>query len=181
MNKQVNDSQIQEQLRADDKEALKKVYIAYKQEFLNYAKRYPLNREDIIDCYQDAIIAMHQNFATKGLELQNSSIKTYLFGIGKNKLFRKLKKNGQLIHMEKLSDSILEVSIEEIGENPRIAELAMKLNNISESCQSLLKLFYYRNLTIDEIVEVTDYKDGNTVRSHKSRCIRRLKSLFNKM
>ena len=56
-------------------------------------------------------------------------------------------------------------------------ELAKLIGNISESCRELLRLYYYRNLSINEIVERTQYKDANTVKSHKSRCMKRLKSL----
>jgi len=56
--------------------------------------------------------------------------------------------------------------------------LAQRMNEISDSCRSLLKLFYYRGLTIDDIVEQTHYKDSNTVRSQKSRCLKHLKSLL---
>ncbi|MEL6925658.1 MAG: hypothetical protein AAFO94_16555 [Bacteroidota bacterium] len=39
-------------------------------------------------------------------------------------------------------------------------------------------MFYYRGLSIAEIVEQTDYKDANTVKAYKSRCLKKLKQLI---
>ena len=71
-----------------------------------------------------------------------------------------------------------EINLEEDLPTEIQIKLSQNLKLISESCQIILKLFYYRGLTIDEIVEQTEYKDPNTVRSHKSRCLKRLKTLF---
>ena len=173
-----SDNQLQKQLRLDNKKALEEVYNMYRQEFLNYSKRYPLVEADIVDIYQDAVIAMHQNFVMSQLELETSSIKTYLFGIGKNKIFKKLKEEHKVLRIEtETSDSYETVDIEPHAPTHNQIILAKKLNEISESCKTILKLFYYRGLTIDDIVATTDYKDGNTVRSQKSRCLKHLKTL----
>ena len=174
----ISDDQLQQRLRADDKKALEEVYITYKSEFINYSKRYKLETSDILDVYQDAIIAMHQNFVMSQIELKASSIKTYLFGIGKNKLFKKLKDKQRLLRVEMETDGYTEIDFNDTNPSDNQLKLARRLNEISDSCRQVLQLFYYRGLTIEEIVELTHYKDGNTVRSHKSRCLKHLKSLF---
>ncbi|MGB5983239.1 MAG: sigma-70 family RNA polymerase sigma factor [Nonlabens sp.] len=178
MNKATEDYKLQIALRADDKKALEKVYLDYRLEFLHYSKRYSLDELDVLDIYQDAVIAMHQKFVMSQLELKSSSVKTYLFGIGKNKIFKKLKKEQRFLRKEIENEDYTEISIEDDSPTERQLLLSKRLEEISETCKSLLKLFYYRNLTIDEIVDLTDYKDGNTVRSQKSRCLKHLKSLF---
>lgn len=179
MENKVKDHQLQKQLRADDKTALQQLYVAYKMEFINYAKRYTLDEQDVLDIYQDAVIAMHQNFVMKQVTLESSTVKTYLFGIAKHKVFKKLKEEQRLLRVHNIPDDTVEIDLNEDEPSAQQKALAKKISEISESCQTLLKLFYYRNLTIDEIVEQTDYKDGNSVRSHKSRCLKRLKTFFN--
>ena len=178
MKNTVSDIQLQKQLRADDKVSLEKVYTDYRDEFLNYSKRYKIEDSDVLDIYQDAVIAMHQNFVTNQLVLTKSTIKTYLFGIGKNKIFKFLKNQNKLVRKSVVNDEFDEIKIDEDNPTAIQIKLSENLKLISESCQDILKLFYYRNLTIDEIVAQTDYKDSNTVRSHKSRCMKRLKTLF---
>jgi RNA polymerase sigma-70 factor (ECF subfamily) len=58
--------------------------------------------------------------------------------------------------------------------------LTKHFKNLSESCQEILRLFYYRGLTVQEIVDGTHYKDRNTVKSHKSRCLKGLKEKIDK-
>ncbi|NQX76191.1 sigma-70 family RNA polymerase sigma factor [Gilvibacter sp.] len=178
MERNTDPQNLESRLRADDKSALEQVYKLYREEFLNYVKRYKIDDAQAMDIYQDTIIAMHQNFVTKQLQLQQSSLKTYLFGIGKNKVFRYLKLSDRHLRWEAdFEDQELE-SPEEPGLSPQQKLLARKLNQISERCREVLLLFYFRNLTISEIVEQTHYKDVNTVKSHKSRCMKNLKTLM---
>lgn len=178
MNKNLTDFELQNLLRADNKEALEMIYTKHRNEFLNYAKKFNLSKHLILDIYQDAIIAMHQNFVIKKLNLNSSSIKTYLFGIGKFKILNKLKQDKRLLNIDVKDDAHNEIIIDDDSPSEQTILLSKNLEKISDSCKKVLKLYYYRNLTIDEIVAQTDYKDGNTVRSHKSRCLKRLKSLF---
>lgn len=178
MGNTASEYKLQVALRADNKKALEQVYTNYRDEFVNYSKRYPLDESDILDIYQDAVIAMHQNFVMSQLELKSSSIKTYLFSIGKNKIFNKLKSKQRFLRVEIQNNEYTEIELDDAVPSELQIALSKRLNEISESCKSILKLYYYRNLTVDEIVDLTHYKDGNTVRSHKSRCLKHLKSLF---
>ncbi|WP_298425177.1 sigma-70 family RNA polymerase sigma factor [uncultured Kordia sp.] len=179
MNRNSTDAELQDLLRSDDKKALETIYVKYKNEFLNYAKKYGLDTYNATDIYQDAIIAMHHNFVSSQLVITSSSIKTYLFGIGKFKILKKLKEEQKFLNVEaKEEDTYTETRIEELEPSEQSITLSKNLDKMSESCRKVLELFYYRNLTVEEIVQLTDYKDGNTVRSHKSRCLKRLKSLF---
>lgn len=180
MKKRVSDEQLQSLLRSDDKDALEDVYTSYRQEFVNFSKRYDIENADVLDVYQDTVIAMHQNFVQSQIELKTSTVKTYLFGIGKNKLFKKLNEKQRVlrVEVEHTADNYTEINLEENLPTENQKKLAKRLDEISGTCKELLNLFYYRNLTIEEIVELTHYKDGNTVRSNKSRCLKSLKTLF---
>lgn len=178
MSRNSTDAELQDLLRSDDKKALETIYVQYKSEFLNYSKKYSLGKDVALDIYQDSIIAMHHNFVSSQLVITSSSIKTYLFGIGKFKILKKLKEQDKYLRVETKEESFTEIYVEEVSPSERAVMLSQNLAKISESCRNVLELFYYRNLTVDEIVQLTDYKDGNTVRSHKSRCLKRLKSLF---
>ena len=177
MSRSTAESELQSQLRANDRGAFKKLYTHYREEFLNFSKRYGVTRDDALDVYQDATVALFQKFVSQQFEIKHSTVKTYLFGIAKNKLYQVLKKNSKKVEFEwELNVEAEQELNEEISED--VKKLADRINSLSESCQRLIKMFYYRNLTVDEIVELTEYNDGNTVRSHKSRCVKRLKKLF---
>lgn len=165
---------LQERMRLDDKTALDFIYREYKEGFMNYAIRFELSKDNLEDVFQDSVIALYQNLATKKIVLKSSSIKTYLYGIAKNMIYTRFSKRIHTV------DVIDDIAIDEnsiADREPTLQQhlLAKHFKNISISCQEILKLFYYRGLTIKEIVESTDYKDENTVKSHKSRCLKGLK------
>ena len=169
-----NDNSLQERMRQDDKTALDFIYREYKDGFINYALKYELSRDDLEDVFQDVVIAVYQNFAIKETVLKSSSLKTYLYGIGKNMIFTRFKK--QIKTVEVIDDLITEEK-ELDDQKPTLEQhlLAKHFTNLSTSCQEILRLFYYRGLSVKEIVTSTDYKDENTVKSHKSRCLKGLK------
>ena len=53
--------------------------------------------------------------------------------------------------------------------------LQQHLKSLGEKCQQLLTLFYYRGLTIQEIMEAENYNSENVVKAAKSRCMKTLK------
>jgi RNA polymerase sigma-70 factor (ECF subfamily) len=176
-----SDTAWQERLRRDDKKALTEVYQKHRQAFIQYAKRFNLSQEDLMDVYQDAVIAMHQNFVMKQLKLENTSIKTYLFGIGKNMIFSRLKENSKYQAAQEVPDEVEEVQWEKDSPTEEQRKLAKYFGKLGASCQEILKMFYYRSLTVKEIVAMSHYKDENTVKSHKSRCLKKLTQLVNQI
>ncbi|WP_298423449.1 sigma-70 family RNA polymerase sigma factor [uncultured Kordia sp.] len=171
---------LQTRLRNDDKKALEEVYLNYKDAFVNYGLRFQLDREDLIDVYQDSVIAMYQNFTQKQTELNGSSLKTYLFSIGKHKIYDRLKEQKQLVGAVVVEDDYEEIELTESILSEEQLQLRKYFGHLGESCQHILRLFYYRGLSIKEIVSQTQYKDENTVKSHKSRCLKKLITLIKK-
>ena len=171
----VNDEQsLEQRMRQDDKTALDFIYREYRDGFINYALRFELDREDLEDIFQDSIIAMYQKFAVKQTVLKSSSIKTYLYGIGKNMIYNRFK--NQVTRSEIIDDRFEDTQEMESHEpNLKQKLLAKHFKDLSPSCQKILNLFYYRGWSINEIVMGTEYKDENTVKSHKSRCLKGLK------
>lgn len=169
---------LQERLRRDDKKALAEVYSAHKEVFLNYGVRYNLDRSELMDIYQDSVVAMYQNFVEKQTVLEKSTIKTYLFGIAKNQIFSSLKAKSRLYALPDEPEEIETVTLDTEVVTQEQKLLATYFNRIGESCQEILKMYYYRGLTIKEMVEYSHYKDENTVKSHKSRCLKKLKQLI---
>ncbi|MGH1383940.1 RNA polymerase sigma factor [Kordia sp.] len=169
---------LQSRLRNDDKKALEEVYVTYKDAFVNYGLRFNLDKEDLIDVYQDSVIAMYQNFITKQTHIENSTLKTYLFSIGKHKIYDRLKERKLLVGGIVVEDDYEEIDLNETTLTNEQELLRKYFSHLGKSCQQVLKLFYYRSLSIKEIVSQTEYKDANTVKSHKSRCMKKLIALI---
>ena len=167
-------------LAKDDKSVLDALYKEYRDPFLNYFKRYALSEDALKDLYQETMIAFYQNGVRGKLKDLSSSIKTYIFGIGKYKaidMIRKQKKNAELLNV---SDEFETIELEEKELTTEQQKLKRHFTQLGESCQKMLTMFYYRGLDISDIVEIGGYKDANSVKSHKSRCVKQLRSLVNK-
>jgi RNA polymerase sigma-70 factor (ECF subfamily) len=174
------EKKVLERVAKDDKKALDHLYIKYREPFLAYFRKYEISEEEIKDLYQDTMIAFYQSGVKGKLNSISSSIKTYVFGIGKNKavdLMRKKKIDMRVKNREPEYESI---QVDDIELTPVQVKLRKHFNQLGESCKQMLTMFYYRGLDINDIVEIGGYKDANTVKSHKSRCLKKLRSLVNK-
>jgi len=163
---------------------ISQLYNNYRDEFLNFGKKFGLNYDDLVDIYQESFIALRKHALNGNLETVKSSLKTYLFGICKFMIFDLLKERKKTIlydaTIHNANDTIELISFkkEEIELTREHNLLMTNFKKLGKKCQKLLTLFYSKGLTIDEIVECTNYANGGVVRSQKSRCIRTLKDLI---
>ena len=180
----MNEQQLILLLKASDKKTLEKVYIDNRDAFINFARKFKLSDDDIVDVYQDAIIAFREKAVEGKLENLSCSISTFLFGIGKYMLFDKARKNNKKVAdfpLENEAYNYKEMSISFIEETPNEFQLLLQkgFDSLGKKCKEVLTLFYYRGFTIDEIAEKLNYNNKNVVKSQKSRCIKQLKDIIN--
>lgn len=169
---------LKEAFREDAELTMKKVYTTYRTEFIGFARRHQLTEDDILDAYQDALIALYQNLVAGKITHSSSSVKTYLFGIGKHKLLNILKrqKNTPVVDLdERMLPAIKEHETAVLSEAVTDA-IAL----LGDSCRQILTLFYYRKYSIEAIMTQMQMKNENTVKATKSRCLKQLKKLISK-
>jgi len=181
----MNEQQLILLLKNSDKEALKNLYLENRNSFIGFARKFNVSENDILDAYQDAIIALTEKAHRGEIDNLKCSVKTYLFGIGKYMLFEKARKNKKRIvdfPREKEAYNFQEITSNFFDEEPNKFELLLQKGfaSLGKKCKEVLRLFYYRGFTIDEISEKLNYKDKNVVKSQKSRCIKQLKEKIKK-
>lgn len=171
-------------LKTGDPLEVSKLYNSHRNAFLNFGKKYGLSYDDLCDIYQEAFIALRKNALNNKLDSVNSSLKTYLFGIGKYKIFDLLKEKKSTTSYDTTKLGIFDSTEMVITENDNEdltheqGLLRTHFKKLGKKCQEVLTLFYSRGLSIDEIVEHSDYSDGSVVRSQKSRCLKTLKDMI---
>jgi len=160
------------------------LYYKHRDAFINFGKKYGLDYDDLTDIYQEAFIALRNKALSGKLEDVKSSLKTYLFGIGKYMIFDRLKEKRKTTNLD---NTLYKVSDEEIVvveiQKPQELTLEQRLlkqffKKLGKKCQELLTMFYSRGLSIDDIIELSDYSSSSVVRSQKSRCIKTLRELI---
>lgn len=96
----VKDQYLVDKLKQNDLNTLDRIYLTYKEEFFLFAHTFFIPSEDISDIYQETIISLYENVQDQKLEQLTSSLKTYLFAIGKFKIYKQLNKNKKIYHGE---------------------------------------------------------------------------------
>lgn len=180
------DKNILEDLREAREETFIEIYRKYRDSFnLWTASYYSCDKHTSSDCFQDAVIILMNNAKSGKLIQLNSGLKTYLFSVGKNVLLKKFSQKRNEIAFEEITAGYDAQGVQDYDElfdykdklTDKVAELAV---NMKEPCKSILKYYYYENLSMGKIAEVMKYKNADTVKSQKLRCIKYLEDLLGK-
>ena len=154
-------------------EALENLYRAHRVDFIAFAKKIGGSHlaEDI---YQDSIVVLYENIIHEKIGSFKSTVKTYLFSIGKYKLLQQLK---QVVNHGDEALASEEISYEDVelfnAEQKHRLKKAMEA--LGEVCKKILIMSYYQGLDNAEILVQMGQKNDQTLRATKSRCLRKLR------
>lgn len=166
-----------ELLKKGDSKTIEKIYQTHRKAFLSFGAKYNLSIDDLLDVYQDTIIAFIENIKKGHIDNLKSGIKTYLFSIGKYLIYSHLKEKSSNF-FEEISDEFEWFEIED--DNSEINNIEQALTQLGEQCYRILKLFYYEEKKLDEILQILPYENKDVLKSQKSRCLKQLKKILGK-
>lgn len=161
-----------------------------------------LSYDTIEDLYQDAFLAVHEN-CKLGRVKENTSWSAYIIQIGLNLASKQLRiatkmdsidqfdiynKEGQS-QMAQRIDKLLNATSSEnncIFSNANSdLVLGQELGTIPEPCSSIIRLYYYDRMSMNEIASAINFKNATTAKSKKSQCMKtlitRVKEAFSRM
>jgi RNA polymerase sigma-70 factor (ECF subfamily) len=174
-----NSKNIIDLIRSGDQLALKKVYDDNRIAFIKFSRIYNVKTNDALDIYQDAIIILYDNIVNGKITELSSKISTYLFAIGKYKIFQLHRDNAKVELKSELFVEEENIYLDVDLHNEKLTNQQELLNKyyslLGNRCKEILKLFYYEGYTLDEIIDILDYSDKKVLKSQKSRCIKQLK------
>jgi RNA polymerase sigma factor (sigma-70 family) len=154
-----------------------RIYGLYRNEFLFFLKkRGSINPDDILEIYQDAFMVLCNKIYENKLDANNltSSLKSYLFGVGIRLAYNINRKNGKLHDQDPFE--IPEIPDDEPGlgeENEKIIQKAV--NEMGEPCHTILVKQYWEDKRAEEIAIEMNYKNTDTAKTQKYKCIQKLK------
>ena len=115
-------------------------------------------------------------------------MKTYLFVIGYRHLRRVHQKNQKIEILAELPENelpndphFLENLIAEEEYQLQRTHLQKAIAQLPPACQRVLELYFYQGLTIPEIKNTLNYESENSVSVQKSRCLKALRDVLEKM
>lgn len=157
---------------------LKELYLACKPKFFSIAKTSTLCKADLLDVYQDAMVALLEMEQKNKLVTIKTSLDTYLLAIAKYMLYKRQKAAQQIV--AEMPDLLGEWDdFNDYKNEDNIQLLKHAFEKLGQQCRRLLQLFYYEQKKLDEIVQIMNYENKNAAKSQKYKCVQQLKNSTN--
>ncbi|MBK9151243.1 MAG: sigma-70 family RNA polymerase sigma factor [Saprospiraceae bacterium] len=171
------------QLKTDENSALKDLYSQYKKSCLQWIMgEFNIKAHEASEIFQTSVIIFYDNYKRDKLEGFTGDILPYVKGIIRNKCmeyFRKKEKSGITVTDHILINHVAEEDSEDkIKLENDISRMTFCLEILGEPCRSVLKLFYYDDMDMRSIAALMGYKNVDSVKTQKYKCIRRLQNIF---
>jgi len=169
-------------IQKGDEGVFRSIYNQYRPDFLTWSRKaFSLNREEAAEIFQESVVTLYENVINGRLVELRSSLKTYLFAIGKNKAMELLRQNNRQLPLTEVlpqaEDPLeeLELTAEMMKRQTLMKEC---LRELGQGCQEILTLYYFNELSLVQICERLSYKNEQTVKSQKFKCMEQLRKSF---
>lgn len=165
--------------RTDAQKQTTALFNLHKAKFIAYVrKEFPeIDEGTILEIYIDSFMIMYDNVRDGKLIVLKCELETYLIGIGKNLALRYLRKKRSLPETVFEDDlpELADVDEEEI-KNQKL-EIAFRLvSEMDKLCKEILFLFYWERKKMFEIAKIMNYKDEDSAKNRKSKCMKKIKT-----
>ena len=178
-----------ERIAQGDRNALTQIYKEYQSDFYGWSRKmFKISREEAEEIFQESVVTLYENVINHKLTTMKSSLKTYLFAIGKNKALEFLRRSNRQDSLDAhphLDEDKIFIESDPVFDSD--SELIRKqklmkacIVNLGDTCQEILTLFYFHNSSLAQIKEKLSYKNEESVKSQKFKCMERLRSNFMK-
>lgn len=178
MDKYQDDENRLKRLQGGNEQEWKLLYDDLRSPFrLFFMKIAGLDPEEAGQLFHDTMVVLHRN--VKGGKLEGplqSSLKTYLFGIGKNVL-RKKGRGGDW--ETEIPDVAMIPEVENDHNQEANAALVRRLlAQIGEACRELLELVYLKGYVMEAVAKELNISNEGTVRKRKFDCLKKMRTLM---
>ena len=152
--------------------------------FAFFRTRYSKEDAYILDLFQDTCIVLWKNIQHGKLteEGLKSALSTYLLSIGKYTMMAKDRKFKEIVNdSELLKLAFVEDDSEELRRRIELEDFVYRMvSEMKPPCDKLLKAQYWDKLSGAEIAEKYGYSGPDSVKTQKSKCIKKLRPLIEK-
>jgi RNA polymerase sigma-70 factor (ECF subfamily) len=165
-----------------DEEPLRLIYTEYQHDFITWSTgKFNCTEDRSREIFQECVVALYDNIRSGRLKTLSSSLKTYLFAVGRNK-FMEWNRNKQCTRRRKVgfgrhcACSSIEKTIEQ---KEKLIVMAFEaVDSLNEPCRSILIDYYINGFSLDELTMKYAYNQKNTTKTKKYKCLKRLQRRF---
>ena len=176
------DARILDMLRQGDEEALTMLYRSNRKPVTAFVLKNNGTPDDAEDMLQEALIILWERVRSGRFEYA-AKLDTFVYATVKNmwmrRLFRKRREVAASPNPDE-SPSDARSALEEMvsGEESRIVRDAV--DELGEPCRTLLLLFYWEELSMEDIATRLGFANAETAKSKKYQCKKALQTLLQK-
>ena len=158
----------------------------YRQEregFIRWSRRtFGCEEDEAVEVFQKSMIALYEKIDSGQLKNLSSSLKTYLYAIGRNLLLKSFRHQDRV---KLMGDDWPEMEVEmahlELEMTKEERQLKVAMNKLQAGCRKLLDMFYYHNFSFEAIADEMDYNTLDVVRTKKYKCLRQLRKFISNL
>ncbi|TCV19486.1 RNA polymerase sigma factor (sigma-70 family) [Sphingobacterium alimentarium] len=179
---EVSDTEIIAGIAVGDNRIINKIYKSFFPSIAHMIVSNNGSNDEAKDVFQEAVMVLYDKITQQQFEL-NSKLSTFLYAVSRRLWLKQLSRKGHTLNTTDISDfeDILHVE-EDIQEHQEIENQFEQMNEamyqLGEPCQTLLKDFYIKNLSMQEITEKFGYTNSDNAKTQKYKCLQRLKKIF---
>lgn len=167
-----------DQLRSAEQELSEKgwrfVYKNYFPMVKELVSKHHGTESDAIDIFHDALLILNRNLKT-GTFREESSIKTYIYGICRNLWLKEMDRKQKQSDRE--SEFARDIH-EEINYLQHVEVVSKLMSELQEDCQTILIEYYYNNKSMEQIRQLFRLNSIQAAKNKKWRCLGYLIRLF---
>jgi RNA polymerase sigma factor (sigma-70 family) len=147
---------------------------------MNYALRNNGTADDAQDLLQESLVVLWERVRAGKFE-HKARLSTFIYATAKNIWSQRLRKKEREVASsldpegdQDFSPSVLETMIE----TERARSVREALDRIGEQCRKLLLLFYWEELSMEEIARKLGFANADTVKAKKYQCKKALEKVL---
>lgn len=181
----MTDSEYIEGLKADNQAIITDFYETQREQFKDcVSKLFSVFNDDLLaEIFQESVVRLWLKIKKGQLSASTLTIplSKYLISVGKYVALEFFRKENIFIDTDLRDNSMIDI----VGlssmfgiEDERYLAIRQAVYNMGEPCAPLLLHFYWDQLSMDDIANKLSYKDSNSAKTQKYKCIQKLKSIF---
>jgi RNA polymerase sigma factor (sigma-70 family) len=177
------DALILDRIRSGDEEALVVLFESNRHPILSFVSKNSGSRDDADDLLQEALVILWERVRSGRFE-HRSRLSTFIYAVARNLWSQRLRRKGHEVSAEidpeehpDLSPSVLEMMIEA----EHVSTVRDALQKIGEQCRNLLLLFYWEELSMNEIAERLGFANAETAKAKKYQCKKSLEKVLGEL
>ena len=182
----MSDCEYIEAFRSGNQRIITTFYKVYRQEFLrNISTYYHIHNDELLsDVFQETVLRLWKNIQSGKLteKTLTTPLAGYLYSIGKLVTLEFCRKEGINTHrnVDEFDTIIKTIDADSWFGKVSDQEIAIRemVYAMKEPCAPLLLMFYWDELSWDAIAKQLHYKDANSAKAQKYKCMQKLKSRF---